>query len=142
MRLLRYVQPPTQAGSGTTVLPAMFTPFKLLGASSSATLAGGAASGIAYAIVHEAADLSTVLGAWGVTGTATAAIDEKAVFSTAPVNALATTTEYLIGAGAVGVAATIPEDLWVMPGERVIFSAQGVDAADSITSLVWSILIP
>jgi len=143
MRLLRYVQPPTQAGDGDTVFPAMFTPFKLIGAASTAVLTGAAVSAIAYSIVHQAADLSTVLGAWGAPGVAGLAETEICTFSPTALFGPANAIDITLGAAvSFSFAAPIPADLWVMPGERLIFRAGGVDAADAITSLVWSILIP
>jgi len=142
MRLLRYVQPPTQAGSGDTVFPALFTPFKVTGASSSATLTGGGATAISYSIIHQAADLATILGAWGGTGNNLAQTEIVTFSSTGVFGATAAAD---IGSGlavSFSLPVPIPQDLWIMPGERLIFRAVDVDPNDSITSLVWSIVVP
>lgn len=142
MRLLRYVQPPTQAGSGDTVLPAMFAPFRLVGASSSALLLGGSGVGVGYSLIHQAADLSTIVGAWGGVGVATAQTEVVTFSPTAlfgPSNAFELGLPPLIS---FCLPVPIPPDLWVMPGERLIFRAIGVHAADAVTSLVWSLLVP
>jgi len=142
MRLLRYVQPPTQAGDGDTVFPAMFTPFKLCALASTATLLGGAVTGISYSLIHQAADLSTVIACYGGLG---GAVAQTEICSFSPTAVFGTANAIDLTLGAVVsfcIPAPIPKDLWVMPGERLIFRANGVDAADSITSLVWSVLIP
>jgi len=134
MRLLRYVQPPATAATGTTILPAMFLPFRLVALCASTTL--GAAVAPIWELVHRAADPTLTIQARPVRAISTAAA------------AVEFCTWNSSGAGFTGTAVSrhsvvpIPEDWWVMPGESLALVYTEGDPTDVQGPLVWSIMVP
>jgi len=134
MRLLRYVQPPATSASGTTILPAMFFPFRLVALCTSATL--GAAVTPIWELQHRAADPTLLIQSRPVRAfSTTAGVVEFATFNTS-------------GAGFTATALNrhgvypIPEDFWVMPGESLALVYTEGDPTDVQGALVWSLIVP
>jgi len=133
MRLLRYVQPPATAGSGTTTLPAMFFPFKLV--SLSASVAFGGIAGVGdFILTHIAAEPGSIISAFQFksAGDTTSA---RVTFCAAGGQIIATSLPSRD-------VCPIPNEFWVMPGESLTLQYTEAQATDVQAPLVWSLLIP